>query len=340
MHELAADDKAGCRFASSTSPFGSSHHMMSHFLGFLGRFAPQAMAAGVFIGLLAPWLADILRPLLTPAVWLLLVMSLLRVDIVAVVAQIRRPVLAIAVTIWMLILAPVAVATILSFVDFRPGIEAGIILSSASSALFSTPVLGVMFGLNGALLLVVLVAGTLIVPVTLPLAALFLLGFDMGADPFDLMIRMSILVLSALAAATLIKRVVGSAKIAEKAPIIDGWSVILLIIFAIAIMQGLTARLFEEPTDTLMITALSFASYVGLMVLGLCLFAPFAPQIGRNAVLSISFVSGTRNLAMILAVLPENVDPDIPLFFAVGQFPIYIMPMVLRPIINRLQKQA
>lgn len=313
--------------------------MIARALGLLGRFAPQAMAAGVFVGLLAPWLADILRPLLTPAVWLLLVMSLLRVDIAAVIAQVRRPVLAIAVTLWMLMLAPVTVTAILSFVDFRPGIEAGIILSSASSALFSTPVLGVMFGLNGALLLVVLVAGTLIVPVTLPLAALFLLGFDMGADPFELMIRMSALVLSALGAATLIKWVVGDAQIAKKAPIIDGCSVILLIVFAVAIMQGLTARIFEDPADTLLITALSFASYIGLMVLGLCLFAPFVSQIGRNAVLSISFVSGTRNLAMILAVLPENVDPDIPLFFAVGQFPIYIMPMVLRPIINRLHKQ-
>ena len=310
--------------------------VMTRALVFLGRFAPQAMALGVFIGLLMPWLTDLLRPLLSPAVWLLLVLSLLRVDVDAVVAQLKRPVLPIVVTLWMLITSPLIVAGILTFFDFRPGVEAGMILAAASSPLFSTPVIGVMFGLNGALLLVVLVAGTLLVPITLPMVALFLLGFDMGADPYELLVRMSALVTSAVITAFIVKHMVGREKLAKYAHQLDGWAVILLIIFAIAIMQGLTARIFDAPMDTLVVTGLSFATYVGLMILSALCFLIVGTKIGRQGLISVGFISGTRNLAIILAVLPANVDPDVPLFFAVGQFPIYIMPLVLRPVINRL----
>lgn len=310
--------------------------MVTRSLVFLGRFAPQAMALGVFIGLLAPWLTDLLRPLLSTAVWLLLVLSLLRVDVDAVITRLKRPMLPISVTLWMLIASPIIVAGILTLFDFRPGVEAGMILSAASSALFSTPVLGVMFGLNGALLLVVLVAGTLLVPITLPMIALFLLGFDMGADPFDLLVRMSALVTSAVIAAFVLKHMIGKEALAKYSYVMDGWAVVLLIIFAIAIMQGLTARIIDAPLDTLVVTGLSFATYGGLMVLSALCFLVVAPKIGRQGLVSVSFISGTRNLAIILAVLPPNVDPDILLFFAVGQFPIYIMPLVLRPVIHRL----
>lgn len=314
--------------------------MIGRGLVFLGRFAPQAMALGVFIGLLAPWLTDLMRPLLSSAVWLLLVLSLLRVDVDAVVAQLKRPILPVSVTVWMLVASPVIVAGILTFFDFRPGVEAGMILAAASSALFSTPVLGVMFGLNGALLLVVLVASTLLAPITLPLVALFLLGFDMGADPFELLVRMSALVTSAVIAAFVLKNMMGREVLAKYAYVMDGCAVILLIIFAIAIMQGLQARIIEAPVDTLVITGLSFATYVGLMILSAISFVCVGGKIGRQGLVSVGFISGTRNLAIILAVLPPDVDPDIPLFFAVGQFPIYIMPLVLRPVIKRLLGQA
>lgn len=310
--------------------------MIIQALVFLGRFAPQAMALGIFVGLLLPWLTDLMRPLLSSAVWLLLVLSLLRVDVGAVVAQLKRPMLPISVTLWMLIVSPLIVAGILTLFDFRSGVEAGMILAAASSSLFSTPVLGVMFGLNGALLLVVLVASTILVPITLPMVALFLLGFDMGADPFELLIRMTALVASALIAAFFVKKMMGREKLAKKDHIMDGLAVILLIIFAIAIMQGLTARIIDAPWDTLLVTGLSFATYGGLMILSAICFLCVGGKIGRQGLVSVGFISGTRNLAIILAVLPPNVDPDVPLFFAVGQFPIYIMPLVLSPIINRL----
>lgn len=309
---------------------------ITHILRLLGRFAPQAMAAGVFIGLLLPFLADVLRPLLAPSIWALLMLSVLRVDMSDMVGQLRRPMLPIAVTLWMAVITPSLMAGILFFVDLRPGIEAAMIFAAASSSLFSTPVLGMMFGLRGALLLVVLVCGTILVPLSLPLMSSVLLGFEIGADPLTLMTRMAVFVATAMGAALVLRRIMGAHRVQRHAPSIDGLSVILLITFAVAIMDGLTARFLTQFWDTLGVTALAFAVYGGMIVAGAGISHMMLRGRDPQTALSIGFISGARNLAMVLAVLPVGVDSDIPLFFAVGQFPIYIMPMILKPVFLRL----
>ena len=310
--------------------------ILSQGLGFLGRHAPQAMALGVFVGLALPSVADMLRPWLTPAVWVLLYLAMMRIAWRDLVERMRRPVFSAALIFWMLIVTPTIVAGALAFFDIRPGLVAAMVLAASSAPLFSTPSLGVMFGLDGALLLIVLVATTLLVPLTLPLMASLLIGFDLGAEPSALMMRLGGLVLSAAVCAAISRRLFGEARVAAAAQTVDGISVGLLIVFAVGIMSGVTARIIADPLDIAYVAMLSFIVYTGLMVLGFAVFAFAVPGVGRRGSLSAGFISGTRNLAIILAVLPVNVDLDVPLFFAVGQFPIYIMPMVLRPVFRKL----
>ena len=309
---------------------------ISRGLSFLGRYAPQAMALGVFAGLVLPTVADTLRPWLTPAVWLLLYLAMMRIAWRDLVERMRRPVLSAALVFWMLIVTPAIVAGALAFFDIRPGLVAAMVLAASSAALFSTPSLGVMFGLDGALLLIVLVVGTLLVPVTLPLMASLLMGFDLGAETSALMMRLGGLVLSAAVCAVITRRILGEVRVSAARQTMDGVSVVLLIIFAVGIMSGVTARILADPMDIAYVAMLSFILYIGLMILGFAVFALAAPGVGRRGSLSAGFISGTRNLALILAVLPANVDPDLPLFFAVAQFPIYIMPLVLRPVFRSL----
>ncbi len=301
----------------------------------LGRIAPQAMAAGVFVGLLLPPLAELLRPLLVWAVWGLLYLAMLRIGRGDLLDRARRPAFALVLLLWMLIVTPLLMTAALSPIDIRPGLAAAMILTAASSPLFSTPSLGLMFELDGALLLIVLVATTLLVPFSLPLAAASLVGVDLGADPLELMLRLGSLVLSATVAAVGTRRWFGEDRVRLAGGGIDGGSVVLLIVFAVAVMEGVMARIRTDPADIAYVTALTFAVYIGLMIVGVVVFATM-PGIRRRGALSAGFISGTRNLALILAVLPENVDSDIPLFFAVGQFPIYIMPLVLKPVFKRL----
>jgi len=60
---------------------------------------------------------------------------------------------------------------------------------------------------------------------------------------------------------------------------------------------------------------------------------------GRRDALTVGFLAGTRNMGLLLAVLPATVDPALFLYIATAQFPIYIMPTLLRPIYRHLLPQ-
>jgi len=78
-------------------------------LAFLSRQARWALPAGVFVGILFPRLAELLRPLLTPAVIGTLTGALLRLDWSRFADLGRRPLLPAALAIWQLLLSPLLV---------------------------------------------------------------------------------------------------------------------------------------------------------------------------------------------------------------------------------------
>lgn len=301
---------------------------------FLARHATHALALGVFVGLLAPPLAGLARPFLTPAIWALLVLSMLRVEWRDVAVHFRRPRTLGAVLVWMLAATPLLMWVVVSVFEPRPGLAAAMVMAAGSSPLMSTPAIGILLGLDGALLLAVLVPATLLVPLTLPVIAIAVLGLTFDLDVGDLMARLAGLVGSAVLAAGLLRRLVGGVRVAAASESLDGWAVIWLLVFAVGIMDGITARLLADPGDVVFVMALTFAVYLGLMIAAAVAFAPLSGRIGWRSVLSIGFASGCRNLAVVLAVLPDDADPDMMLYFAVGQFPIYIMPAVLKTVVG------
>ncbi len=309
---------------------------MISMLQFLGRHATAVMASGVFIGLAAQPLAAVLRPLIFPAVWALLMFSMMRLDAGAVMAVLRRPGRLLLVLVLMLCVSPLAMWGVVSLVPLADGLKAALILTAGSSPLMSTPAIAMILALDGALALAVLIAATLLIPFTLPVTALILLGLDLGTDAGQLMLRLAGLVGSAALVAFGVQKLFGRRRIEDGKVGVDGVFVILLLVFAIGLMDGITPRLFAEPLHMLFVTALSFAVYIGLMVLAAVLFAVLWHD--RPTAFSVGLAFGCRNLAIIIAVLPAGADPDIMTYFALAQFPIYIMPSLLKPVIGRILK--
>jgi BASS family bile acid:Na+ symporter len=57
--------------------------------------------------------------------------------------------------------------------------------------------------------------------------------------------------------------------------------------------------------------------------------------IGWKDALTLGFAGGNRNMGLILAVLPATADPDITLYFALAQFPMYVYPALLKPLVRK-----
>ncbi len=62
------------------------------------------------------------------------------------------------------------------------------------------------------------------------------------------------------------------------------------------------------------------------------------PVLDRRTALTAGMLAGNRNQAVFLAVLPAAADPNLLLFFALGQIPMFVGPFVLRPIYARLRR--
>ncbi len=311
---------------------------MTAILTLLARYATLILAAGVFAGLAWPDLAAALGPLLAPSVWGLLFLAALRLDWAEVVAQGRRPLAVAAVVGWLLVVSPAVMAALMWWITeigstgVPAGLVAALVLMAAAPPIMSSPALSVLLGLNGSLSMVVMVSATILAPLVLPIVALEILGLPLAMGAGDLILRLGAMIGSALLAAVFVRRLAGPGGLARNAIRIDAAAVILMVLFAIAIMDGVTQRSMEEPAHVLLFLAATFAAYVGLQCAGAAAFA----LLGRRAALTVGFSSGNRNMALLLAVLPAGADPDIALYFALGQLPIYILPMVLKPIYRRL----
>src|SRR5215475_12370619 len=86
--------------------FMSALALPARVLSWIGGQGARAIAALVFIGVAVPPLGELLKPYVATAVFLLLCISFMRVDLGALRNHLRRPLLVIAATTWTTLVAP------------------------------------------------------------------------------------------------------------------------------------------------------------------------------------------------------------------------------------------
>jgi BASS family bile acid:Na+ symporter len=305
--------------------------MLSRILGMLARRATAILPGCVAIGLIFPGLAALLRPLLTPLVLLILVVAMTRTDWPALRHLAARPARVAFAMMLVMVGLGLLVAPVARHIGIEPGLALAISVMCFCPPITSAPAFATLLGLNQALCLVIAVAGLLVVPLTLPPLALLLLDLPLDIGVGALMARLAGLILLALVIAFGVRRVLGP-RLQQMAPAVDGVGVVLLIVFAIAIFDGVTMQILANPWRVFGFVLASFAAHITNQAIGIGL----SLWLGRRDALTTGFLSGTRNVGLLLAVLPSSTDPALFLFIATAQFPIYIMPTLLKPLYSRL----
>ena len=301
-------------------------------LALLGRHATRVLFAGVFIGLAVPPLAAAARPYLLVGVGVLLTAMLVRVDWGAMAAYLRRPVLATALLVWLLAGAPVAVWLTLLPAGVPESLSVSLVLMAAAPPILSAAAIAVLLGLDGALAIVVGLIATLLSPLTVPPLALLLLGLDLQISVGAFMGRLAAIVGPAFVLSLAIRTAAGPARLDRYRPEIEGFTVLVMLYFGIAIMDGVTARLLAEPAVVAGWTLAAFIANPALQLLGGLAFA----WLGRRGALTVGLMSGNCNMGLLLAALPPGTDFDVLLYFAVAQLPIFMLPALLLPLYRRL----
>lgn len=301
-------------------------------LGFLGAHATRVLFLGIFLGLAIPPLAALARPLLAATVVVLLGALLLRIDWSAMADYARRPVLASVLTAWLLVGSPVAMWSALMLLGLPPALDTALVLMAAAPPILSAAAIAILLGLDGALAIVAGLVSTLLAPLTVPPLALALLGLDLQVGLLDFMLRLGAIVATAFAAAGAIRRLAGAGRLAAHAAQIDGVVVLAMLVFGVAIMDGVTATLLAAPGMVALWTLVAFLANPALQLAAMLAFA----WLGRRGALTVGLMSGNCNMGLLLASLPPGSEYGVLLYFALGQLPIFMLPAILLPVYRRV----
>jgi len=298
----------------------------------LARHATRLMVLSIVVGITIPPMAALLRPYLTEIVWAILFLAMLQFDWDAVWGYLRRPFLMMLAVGWLVLATPVLLSPIVASFGLPGGIAAALILSAASAPIMSTPAICMIIGLDAALSLVVLLLTTLVVPFTFPVIAIELLDLEIGLTTRELMWRLGVLIGSAMALAVVVQRFLGSARLAAATASLDSCKLIVLLAMAVALMDGIGALIIERPVYVLLVVALSFVANAGMQIFAV---VPFLAM-GKRPALTVAFSAGNRNMAIILAVIPAGIMPDLELYLVLAQVPMYVLPSLLVPLYKRV----
>lgn len=310
-----------------------SDRMILRFLAFFDRYGTTLLASGLFIGLALQPVAHAIWPLLPTLVFLLTAATMLRIDWPQVIAHARHPLRIGLLVLWALVISPVLMAAVARILGLPTGLAQSLVLWAASPPLMSLPAIALLMGLDGALALLVMVTATFLMPLTLPPLLLGLMGLDLGIGIVPLMLRLAVFVGGAGAMAGLLRWWLGRDRLGRYGTEISGINVLLLVLFAVAVMDGMPRHLLDEPLRVLGYCVAALSASVGLQAVSFLSFG----WLGRLAALTVGLVGGNKNMAVVWASLAAAANsPDLMLYFACAQLPIYLLPAVLAPIYRRL----
>jgi len=290
------------------------------------------LAASIFLGLFVPPLARAFRFIITPTVFGLMTLVLLRVDFAAVFSYLRQPRLVFWLVVWLMLGAPLLVWLLIRIARFEGSLAEALVIMATGCAATSAPAFARLVGLDPQLSLVASVLSNLAVPFTAPPLALGLLGVGLPLTVGGLFGRLVLVVGLPLLLSLMVRRLAGAGRLAPWGRAIDGAAVLLVALYGVGVMDGILAAFLDRPSFMLAALLLAFAGNYGLNAATALAFLPF----GRKIALATGLLSGNRNMALYLAVLPPETGFDVLAFFALCQFPLFLSPFLLTPVYRRL----
>jgi BASS family bile acid:Na+ symporter len=303
-------------------------------LSWLGRQGPRAVAALIVIGIALPPIGAFFKPFVTEAVFVLLCIAFLRVDAAALRSYMGRPGIVLAATAWTSVAIPAlfgVVYLVLGLKEQSPDLFLALMLQAMAPPLMAAPALAALIGLDATLVLCAMVTSTALLPFAAPLFAYAFIGPALTLSPLALALKLAALLAGSAVFALALRRLAGRAAIAQQRERIDGFNILVMLVFVSAMMESVAARFLAAPMMTIGLAALAFVVAFAVLCLTMLVFAIG----GRERALTVGFTVSQRNTGLMLAAT-AGVLPDLSwLYFAFTYFPLYLLPLLLHPLARR-----
>lgn len=307
-------------------------------LAWLGRHGAQGFALSIFLGLALPQFSAMARPALPITIFCFTTVVFMRLDMGVTLGLLRRPAKLAASCAWLIAGPVLLIGGALLLVgreNLDPGIVLGLAIMGAAPPIMSSPAVAILYGFEPSLIIASVILTTIVSPIVAPILVELLAGAAVPLDRWALTLRLLIFIGGGMAVATAIRFWLGLARIKAMKANLDGFGVLMYFIFAIAAMDGVTKAALDNPRLVLFVLGCVFAvSAAGLVSSWLVL--RLLPASER---FMIGYGTGQRNMGLLVAALGAGVSPTTFLYFALAQFPIYLLPWLLGGIAARIRRR-
>ncbi|MFL5046678.1 MAG: Na+-dependent transporter [Xanthobacteraceae bacterium] len=306
-------------------------HAPAAALAWLGRQGTRAIAALVFIGIALPPIGAVLKPFVTEAIFALLCIAFMRVDVAALRGHLVRPGLVLAATAWTMLVVPLLFGVICRALGLEsrfPDLFLGLMLQAVASPIMAAPAFAALMGLDATLALVTLIASSALTPFTAALFVHAFLGPALMLSPLALGAKLFAILAGSALVGIAVRRIAGAAAVERHRDAIDGVNVVVLFVFVAAVMENVAASFYAAPVVVLGLGVLAFV--VSFAVLGLT--AVVFTKAGRQRALVLGLVASQRNMGLMLAATSGALPDLVWVYVGLCQFPIHLAPQLLKPL--------
>ena len=150
-------------------------------------------------------------------------------------------------------------------------------LNVVAPPIFASPALAALMGLNAAVTLALLLACIAVTPFLAPALVALFVGPAVTFSPLALGLRLVLMLAGAACVGIAVRSFAGKAWVERQAERIDGLNVVVLFLFAVALMGDVAANTIARPLFVLGLLALSTAVTFGLSGLTALIFARAGP---------------------------------------------------------------
>jgi BASS family bile acid:Na+ symporter len=249
--------------------------------------------------------------------------------------HLRRPGIVLAASAWTMIAVPALIGfgCLAAGVDkFSPDLFLALMLQAVASPMMAAPALAALMGLDSTLALITLVTGTALVPLTAPLFAWMFFGTALTLSPLTLGLKLAFMLAGSLGVAMTIRLLFGIAAIRRHREPIDGINIVILLVFVSAVMGSVAGDLWSDPLQVAALTLLAFAVFFALVGATMLVFR----RLGHERALALGLLVSQRNMGLMVAATGGALPSLTWLYFALSQFPIYLSPQLLKPMVGRM----
>lgn len=310
------------------------------YLSFLGKHARLCLPLGLFVALILPDLGDQVRQMLPLIIIIIYASAMVRLDLGAAIrgaVQPHRLFQSLGLSLIILILIPylfVATARSVGLVEiFMPVL----IWYAVAPPIASTVWMCLLLGFKPVLAMELVVMTSLIAPFTGPFVSSLFMGTITSLDPFELFVRLGVMIIVGGGFALLGRWFIGNTQIEKHHTVFDGISTLAMLAFLIPVFNGVSMQILASPVLAAQLLGLAVLMNFGtqLFMIGFAIF--LRAKQAKDALNVMAVIAGNRNVGLYYAALPY--DPVMGLFTAMYQVPLYLTPLFLGWL-SKTQKQT